>query len=276
MSNSPAPDRTAGEGTRGVDDGVTDTTVRSFSVTRTGIWSRPKTAASFERRLPRPTTASRGSPGVAARCRPNAAGRWPDEPVRGIRNKGGNDGADVFAARSAQGVECVGALASGSLRARRCAAGDHRFRRSDRCRAKGRQSRLLHLDRPAACGEDRQVLRGEISGRAVERTGAERVFQRIGQEYGSRIYAVDVVNSSDAAPLSPGSATASCSSCADDVAITASTGRAVRQLQSRHGGRSASTPVWCRPPTRPGALPICSIRNGRARWSRRIRATAAM
>jgi iron(III) transport system substrate-binding protein len=33
----------------------------------------------------------------------------------------------------------------------------------------------------------------------VERTGAERVFQRIGQEYMSRIYAVDVVNSSDAA-----------------------------------------------------------------------------
>src|SRR5947209_8382590 len=33
----------------------------------------------------------------------------------------------------------------------------------------------------------------------VERTGAERVFQRIGQEYGSRIYAVDAVNSSDAA-----------------------------------------------------------------------------
>src|SRR5207302_3104015 len=33
----------------------------------------------------------------------------------------------------------------------------------------------------------------------VERTGAERVFQRIGQEYTSRVYAVDVVNSSDAA-----------------------------------------------------------------------------
>jgi iron(III) transport system substrate-binding protein len=33
----------------------------------------------------------------------------------------------------------------------------------------------------------------------VERTGAERVFQRIGQEYGSKIYAVDCVNSSDAA-----------------------------------------------------------------------------
>jgi iron(III) transport system substrate-binding protein len=33
----------------------------------------------------------------------------------------------------------------------------------------------------------------------VERTGAERVFQRIGQEYASRIYAADAVNSSDAA-----------------------------------------------------------------------------
>ena len=35
----------------------------------------------------------------------------------------------------------------------------------------------------------------------VERSGAERVFQRIGQEYASKIYAVDCVNSSDAAHL---------------------------------------------------------------------------
>ncbi len=35
----------------------------------------------------------------------------------------------------------------------------------------------------------------------VERTGAERVFQRIGQEYASGIHAVDVVNSSDASHL---------------------------------------------------------------------------
>jgi iron(III) transport system substrate-binding protein len=33
----------------------------------------------------------------------------------------------------------------------------------------------------------------------VERTGAERVFQRIGQEYASKIHAVDIVQSSDAA-----------------------------------------------------------------------------
>lgn len=35
----------------------------------------------------------------------------------------------------------------------------------------------------------------------VERSGAERIFQRIGQEYASRIYNCDVVNSSDAAHL---------------------------------------------------------------------------
>jgi iron(III) transport system substrate-binding protein len=33
----------------------------------------------------------------------------------------------------------------------------------------------------------------------VERSGAERIFQRISQEYSSRIYAVDAINSSDAA-----------------------------------------------------------------------------
>src|SRR5437660_8015734 len=33
----------------------------------------------------------------------------------------------------------------------------------------------------------------------TERSGAERIFQRIGQEYASRIHSVDVVNSSDAA-----------------------------------------------------------------------------
>ena len=33
----------------------------------------------------------------------------------------------------------------------------------------------------------------------VERTGAERVFQRIGQEYASNIHEVDIANSSDVA-----------------------------------------------------------------------------
>jgi iron(III) transport system substrate-binding protein len=35
----------------------------------------------------------------------------------------------------------------------------------------------------------------------VERSGAERIFQRVSQEYGSNIHAVDVINSSDASHL---------------------------------------------------------------------------
>src|ERR1700694_2518310 len=46
-----------------------------------------------------------------------------------------------------------------------------------------------------------KAFEAKYSGIAVrvERSGAERVFQRIGQEYASNIHAVDVVNSSDAA-----------------------------------------------------------------------------
>src|SRR5437899_11857466 len=46
-----------------------------------------------------------------------------------------------------------------------------------------------------------KAFEAKYSGIAVrvERTGAERVFQRIGQEYASNIHVVDVVNSSDAA-----------------------------------------------------------------------------
>jgi iron(III) transport system substrate-binding protein len=46
-----------------------------------------------------------------------------------------------------------------------------------------------------------KAFEAKYSGIAVrvERTGAERVFQRIGQEYASNIHAVDVANSSDAA-----------------------------------------------------------------------------
>jgi iron(III) transport system substrate-binding protein len=55
------------------------------------------------------------------------------------------------------------------------------------------------LDLPAAERVAR-AFEAKYSGVAVrvERTGAERVFQRIGQEYASRIHAADVVQSSDA------------------------------------------------------------------------------
>jgi iron(III) transport system substrate-binding protein len=48
-----------------------------------------------------------------------------------------------------------------------------------------------------------KAFEAKFSGIAVrvERSGAERIFQRIGQEYASNIHSVDVVNSSDASHL---------------------------------------------------------------------------
>ena len=84
----------------------------------------------------------------------------------------------------------------------------------------------------------------------VERTGAERVFQRIGQEYGSSIHAVDAVNSSDAAhfivwkregilqPFVP-----------EDVAKYYKPEQSdadghVRKLPRRRQSASGTTPIW--------------------------------
>ena len=97
------------------------------------------------------------------------------------------------------------ALAAGtrvrSTGSRRAAAGGGDHAGADRGGEEGRQARLLHGDGPAVRRTPRQVVRSEIPGIAVrvERSGAERVFQRIGQEYASNIHAVDVVNTADQA-----------------------------------------------------------------------------
>ncbi len=69
-------------------------------------------------------------------------------------------------------------------------------------RKEGKVAYYTSIDLPMAqrIGQAFEAKYPGISVR-VERTGAERVFQRIGQEYGSKIYAVDVVNSSDAAHM---------------------------------------------------------------------------
>ena len=123
----------------------------------------------------------------------------------------------------------------------------------------------------------------------VERSGAERIFQRIGQEYSANIHAVDVVNSSDAAqlifwkregmlaPFVP-----------EDVAkhYPAATLRKfawpilVGQFLSLIAAARQRN-LWAAGVGRAElgagrrASPTCSIRSGRARSSRRIRATAA-
>ena len=84
----------------------------------------------------------------------------------------------------------------------------------------------------------------------VERTGAERVFQRIGQEYASRIHAVDVVNSSDAAHFivwkRDGMARALRSRGRGQAFSRRAqgSGRHVRDLPRLGSASSATTPTW--------------------------------
>ncbi len=115
----------------------------------------------------------------------------------------------------------------------------------------------------------------------VERTGAERNFQRIGQEYAAKIFNCDTVNSSDAAhfiiwkrdgllePVIP-----------EDVAQHYGAAVQGRRRRLRDLARDAERHRLQHHPGEAGrraerASPTCSIRSGPARWSRRILAIPA-
>ena len=112
----------------------------------------------------------------------------------------------------------------------------------------------------------------------VERSGSERVYQRIEQERGSSIHAVDVVNSADAAhfvvwkrngwlaPYLPEEAAKHFPSRATAIP------RARTSRRACGSARSATTPTWSRPRRRPRASPTCSIRSG---WASMIKAHPA-
>lgn len=114
----------------------------------------------------------------------------------------------------------------------------------------------------------------------VKRSGAERVFQRIGKEEGINLYEVDVACTTDAAhfirwkhdgllaPYLP-----------EDVAKHLPTDQV-----DTHGmyatvfallSTSVTIPIWLSPRMRPRVSPICLIQFGRARSSRAARTIAA-
>ena len=115
----------------------------------------------------------------------------------------------------------------------------------------------------------------------VERSGAERIFQRIAQEQGSGIKAVDIANSTDPAhyldwkkndwlePYLPEEVAKNFP--ADQVDPDGTLGN----RPAPGSRRSPTTPISSNAKTRQRATPICSTRNGRARSSRPIPATAA-
>ncbi len=129
---------------------------------------------------------------VWLRMPPERCGRWPDKPntASGI-SRGNDDGADILPTRCAQGFERAGAGASGGVRAGGRAAADFDHARADRgAQKEGKVVYYTSIDLPLA-EKIAKAFEAKYPGIAVrvERTGAERVFQRIGQEYGSRIYA---------------------------------------------------------------------------------------
>ena len=113
----------------------------------------------------------------------------------------------------------------------------------------------------------------------VERSGAERIFQRIGQEQDSRINAVDLVCSTDPAHFIFWKRK-------DWVApyVPEEAAKNLPRERIDPDGTSATVCAWfsvigyntdlVKPADAPKATPTCSIRNGRARSSRAIRATA--
>ena len=111
----------------------------------------------------------------------------------------------------------------------------------------------------------------------VERSGAERVFQRIAQEQASNIRAVDVVNTADAAHYHRVEAQRLARAlCAGGRRAALSDQRSRSRRHQRADARVALLARLQHQPgeaarTRRKASPTCSTRNGPARWSRRIR-----
>ena len=164
-----------------------------------------------------------------------------------------------------------------------CPDADLHHATARRCRKEGRQGGLLHLDRVADRREDRQGLRGSLSrhrraGRA-QRLRAHVPTSRRGtrQQYPRRRR--DRMLGHDGASLSGSGRAGWRPLCRRTWRRNGRPISAIPTAISRPSGlrcrRSRTTPSSSRPRMRQRALPTCSTRNGPARSSRLIPATAA-
>jgi iron(III) transport system substrate-binding protein len=109
----------------------------------------------------------------------------------------------------------------------------------------------------------------------IERSGSERLFQRIGQEFAAGIHAADVINSSDSAHFIPWKKNGFLLPFVpEDVA------KFFPETYRDPDGMFATSRIWLssiayKRKTRRKAMPTSSIPNGPARWSRAIRPIAA-
>ena len=109
----------------------------------------------------------------------------------------------------------------------------------------------------------------------IERSGSERLFQRVDQEFSSGIRAVDVINSSDASHFITWKKSGWLAPF-----VTEDVAQHFLPEYRDPDGMFATTRIWLssiayNTKTRRKVLRICSIRNGPARWSRAIPPIAA-
>ena len=175
------------------------------------------------------------------------------------------------------------AAAAGAACARRGAGADRDHPRPARSGEEGRHSRLVHLDRTADRGEDRQSLRGGASRhqgagrtqrlrahRPADRAGARQQHPRRRRRRMLRHDGAVRIGSAQGwlAPFVPGR-------CREIPGRPARPGRVLTRPTASPCRRSSTTRSSSSPRTRRKASPTCSTRNGRARSSRRIPAIAA-
>ena len=213
--------------------------------------------------------------------RRNIAARWRAEAVRNRdeRLRGDVNRIDRLSAAFSAAVAAAGGSGCGLRRGAGADRDDARPARQGEGRG---ENRLVHLDRAADRGEDRQGLRGGASrhrraGRA-QRLRAHRAAHRAGaqQQYPRRRRrrmfrhdgAVRLEESrAGSLPTSRPMSRNTRPTIAIRTGFTRPTGSRCR--------RSSTTRSSSSPRTRRKASPICSTRNGKARSSRRIPAIAA-
>src|SRR5919201_5345520 len=165
------------------------------SATPAITWSKPLTARSCAS-PPRPGTRSHRALRCGSRCRPNGAERWYPEEEASMHK--GNICVRHIA--HVLTVSLVLVAPRGSGHAAAPAPTKVTPELVEAAKKEGKVVWYTAVDLPVAerVGKAFEAKYPGIALR-VERSVGERIFQRIGQEYASKIHAVDVVNSSDAA-----------------------------------------------------------------------------
>ena len=164
---------------------------------------------------------------MAAACRRNAAACWSAEATAAAREPQPKEETQMRAGQFSRRdmLKASARCRDDGVRdaaARRGAGADRDHAGADRRGQEGRQGRLLHLDRPAGVGEDRQGVRGEVSRhRGAGRAHRRRARYSSASARNMRATSTPSMWSTPPTPLisSSGSATACWRpSCPEDVA----------------------------------------------------------